>query len=79
MEIEYQSNGLPKYIGYEDLKEKLGYIPHKSKLGALGRAILSAHKESRSNKVLKMLCDSYYTNALRRKKRRLETLNGMSK
>lgn len=77
MEIEYQSNGLPRYVGIEDLKEKLGYPSHKPRLGSLGRAILTANKNFRSNKLLKKLCNSYYQNI--RHNRRLETLNGMSK
>ena len=37
-EIEYQSNGQPIAISFEDLKVKLGYPIHPPRIGSLGKA-----------------------------------------
>lgn len=44
--MEYQSNGQPVALNFEDLKEKLGYKTYQPKLGSLGKALVKASKES---------------------------------
>ena len=43
--IEYQSNGQPVAVDFEDLKEKLGYKIYKPRIGNLGKALIKASKE----------------------------------
>ena len=43
--MEYQTNGQPVCIDFEDLKNKLGYRTFKPRIGSLGRAMLKAVKE----------------------------------
>jgi hypothetical protein len=42
--IEYQSNGRPVAIDFDDLKEKLGYKTYKPRIGTLGQALIQATK-----------------------------------
>lgn len=44
-EIEYQSNGQPVAVDFEDLKEKLGYKTYKPRIGNVGRALIKLSKE----------------------------------
>lgn len=37
---EYQSNGQPVAVDFEDLKEKLGYKTYKPRIGNIGRALI---------------------------------------
>lgn len=77
-EIEYQSNGQPVAIDFEDLKEKLGYKVYKPRLGTLGKALLEAGKNQRSDNFLKRYCDSYFRK-LRQRKRSKRTEKGKNK
>lgn len=43
--IEYQSNGQPVAVCFEDLREKLGYKTYKPRIGSVGRALIKAVKE----------------------------------
>lgn len=58
--IEYQSNGQPVAVCFEDLLKKLGYKRYTPKIGTLGRALLKASKNQRSDNFLKRYWDSYY-------------------
>lgn len=44
-EIEYQSNGQPIAVDFEDLREKLGYKIYKPRIGSVGKALYKAIKE----------------------------------
>lgn len=49
--IEYQSNGKPVAIDFQDLKEKLGYRTYKPKIGILGQALIQAVEESNQRSI----------------------------
>lgn len=51
MKIEYQSNGQPVAVNFEDLKEKLGYRTYKPRIGNLGRALIQASKKSNQRSI----------------------------
>ena len=50
-EIEYQTNGQPVHLDFDDLKEKLGYKVYKPRIGNLGRALIKASKEGNQRSV----------------------------
>lgn len=58
--IEYQSNGQPVAVDFEDLKEKLGYKTYKPRIGNVGRALIQASKSHRSIGWLKYQLDTYF-------------------
>lgn len=60
------------YIGFEDLLQKLGYRRYIPKLGSLGKALLEASKNQRSNNFLKKYWDSYFRKLRQEKKRKNE-------
>lgn len=45
---EYQSNGQPVAIDFEDLREKLGYKVYKPRIGRVGKALINAAQEGKS-------------------------------
>ena len=47
-EIEYQSNGQPVAVDFEDLREKLGYKVYKPRIGSVGKALIKAAQEGKS-------------------------------
>ena len=57
------------YITYEDLLESLGYRTYKPRLGTLGKALLEASKNQRSNNFLKRYWDSYFKKLRQQKKK----------
>lgn len=61
-EIEYQSNGQPIAISFEDLKVKLGYPIHPPRIGSLGKALIKASKEGNRRSIgwLKHQLDELY-------------------
>ena len=50
-EIEYQSNGQPIAVNFEDLKEKLGYKTYKPRIGILGQALIKLAKEGNQRSI----------------------------
>ena len=50
-EIEYQSNGQPIAVNFEDLKEKLGYKTYRPKIGLLGQALIKLAKEGNQGSI----------------------------
>lgn len=54
------NNSIHDYIDYEDLLKKLGYKNYKPRIGTLGRALLEASKNQRSDNFLKRYWDSYF-------------------
>ena len=50
-EIEYQSNGQPIAVNFEDLKEKLGYKTYKPRIGILGQALIKLAKEGNQGSI----------------------------
>lgn len=54
------NNAIHDYIDYEDLLKKLGYKSYKPRIGTLGRALLEASKNQRSDNFLKRYWDSYF-------------------
>lgn len=61
-EIEYQSNGQPVAVDFEDLKEKLGYKTYKPRIGNVGRALIKLSKEGNHRSIgwLKHQLDELY-------------------
>ncbi len=49
--IDYQSNGQPVFLTFEDLKEKMGYKTYKPKIGNFGRALIKASKENNQGRL----------------------------
>lgn len=45
---EYQSNGQPVAIDFEDLREKLGYKVYKPRIGSVGKALIKTAQEGKS-------------------------------
>lgn len=54
------NNAIHDYIDFEDLLKKLGYKNYKPRIGTLGRALLEASKNQRSDNFLKRYWDSYF-------------------
>lgn len=50
-EIEYQSNGQPIAVDFEDLKIKLGYRIQKPRVGSLGQALIKASQEGNQRSI----------------------------
>lgn len=61
-EIEYQSNGQPIAVDFEDLKIKLGYRIQKPRVGSLGQALIKASQEGNQRSIgwLKHQLDELY-------------------
>ena len=61
-EIEYQSNGQPIAVDFEDLREKLGYKIYKPRIGSVGKALYKAIKEGNHRSIgwLKHQLDELY-------------------
>lgn len=61
-EIEYQSNGQPIAVDFEDLREKLGYKIYKPRIGSVGKALYKAIKEGNHRSIgwLKNQLDELY-------------------
>lgn len=60
---EYQSNGQPVVIDFEDLREKLGYKVYKPRIGSVGKALIKAvaqEGKSRSSGWLKHQLDELF-------------------
>lgn len=55
-----QNTAIHDYLSFEDLLEKLGYRTYKPRIGSLGRSLLEASKNQRSNNFLKKYWDSYF-------------------
>lgn len=62
------NNAIHDYIVYEDLLKKLGYRTYKYRIGTLGRALLEASRNQRSNNFLKKHWDSYFKKLRQQKK-----------
>ena len=60
--IEYQSNGQPIAVDFEDLREKLGYKIYKPRIGSVGKALYKAIKEGNHRSIgwLKNQLDELY-------------------
>ena len=58
------------YDSYEDLVEKLGYKRYKPRIGVLGRALLEASRNQRSDNFLKKFWDFYFKRERERRKRK---------
>ena len=59
---EYQSNGQPIAVDFEDLREKLGYKIYKARIGSVGKALYKAIKEGNHRSIgwLKNQLDELY-------------------
>ena len=79
-EIEYQSNGQPIAVNFEDLKEKLGYKTYKPRIGILGQALIKLAKEGNQRSIgwLKNQLDTYFRSQNKNKKGNKRT-NGNQK
>lgn len=71
MNIEYQSNGQPIAVDFEDLREKLGYRVYKPRIGNVGKALFKAIKEGNQRSIswLKHQLDELSGKKMNRKKK----------
>jgi len=58
--MQKNNNVIHDYIDYADLLKKLGYKSYRPRIGTLGRALLEASKNQRSDNFLKRYWDSYF-------------------
>lgn len=78
--IEYQSNGQPIAVDFEDLREKLGYKVYKPRIGSFGRALIKASKEGKSgsSSLIKHQLDLLFKKDRKYKNKGKRTTNGKS-
>lgn len=81
MRVEYQTNGQPYYINFEDLREKLGYKVYKPKIGNFGRALIKASQEGNHRSVgwLKRQLDELFRKKRQTERQQRGNLNGNKK
>ena len=61
MQIEYQSNGQPVAVDFDDLRRKLGYKVYEPKIGSMGRALIKASKnKSKVGRWIKNSLDIFF-------------------
>ena len=80
-EIEYQSNGQPVAVDFEDLKEKLGYKIYKPRIGNLGKALIKASKEGNHRSIgwLKHQLDELFKKDRQQLNKKKKDRNGRNK
>lgn len=66
--MQKNNNAIHDYITFEDLLQKFGYRTYKPRLGTLGKALLEASKNQRSDNFLKRYWDSYFRKLRQQKK-----------
>lgn len=77
VEIEYQSNGQPVAVDFDDLRKKLGYRVYEPKIGSMGRALIKASKsKSQVGRLIKSQLDELFKKDRQSHFKRKRTHNG---